>query len=261
MLAERAKEVEMQKKHDGGHHHGMGEGHLGPRMPEHEAVKLEPVRNKVQHVHAEVHGAGPRMPDHDVEEDKEGKDKSDQEESTRARKKERNAEEVENLANTIQLTQKLKLESASQSDDVLSVEKLLEEKVGDSQTRDYLKLMMKQHIFPKPERKRGGRLISDKPKDESDEEQAKEDEVFKSIEMEAGEFLALINMIIRDEKIHMSDEYFVKVQQKVMDNAQKSVDFATRHFGVDIDKEGKKSLKEWVREFIRFHSPIVHDEN
>ena len=180
---------------------------------------------------------------------------------TRSRRPDPNPEDLERLAKTIQLTKELALQKEREKEaEARSIEKMLHEKVEDSKTRDYLKLLMKQHIFPKKDQQKNGRIITDNP-EELDKIKEDEEEIFKSIELEANEFLGLINMIIRDEKRHMSDEYFIIVEQKVMDNALKTIDFEAKQMGKGSARDGRKTLREWVRGFIRLHSPIVHDEN
>ena len=213
------------------------------------------------HNHAENKGAGPQFPEHEVESHAAHEEKSDGENKTRERKPEPKPEDIDTLAKTIRLSKDLKLKSQENDEEVKSIEKMLNEKVEDEQTRNYLKLLMKQHIFPNNHQQKNGKPISDNLKD-FDNSQRDEEKVFEAIELEPAEFLAFINMIIRDERSHMTDEYFILVQQKVMDNAQKAVDFETRQFGMDAKKrEGKKPLSAWVEGFIRFHTPIIHDEN
>ncbi|XP_075258584.1 uncharacterized protein LOC142350585 [Convolutriloba macropyga] len=235
----------------------------GPRMPQHDVQPAQKPRNKIEqvHNHAENKGAGPQFPEHEVESHAAHEEKSDGENKTRERKPEPKPEDIDTLAKTIRLSKDLKLKSQENDEEVKSIEKMLNEKVEDEQTRNYLKLLMKQHIFPNNHQQKNGKPISDNLKD-FDNSQRDEEKVFEAIELEPAEFLAFINMIIRDERSHMTDEYFILVQQKVMDNAQKAVDFETRQFGMDAKKrEGKKPLSAWVEGFIRFHTPIIHDEN
>ncbi|XP_063720978.1 uncharacterized protein LOC134847721 isoform X2 [Symsagittifera roscoffensis] len=250
-------------------HKHMEDDHQGPRMPEHDVAKMERPRNKIQqvHNHAERKGAGPEFPDHDIETGpkvdlhNDTGDHAAEQNKTRSRRPDPNPEDLERLAKTIQLTKELALQKEREKEaEARSIEKMLHEKVEDSKTRDYLKLLMKQHIFPKKDQQKNGRIITDNP-EELDKIKEDEEEIFKSIELEANEFLGLINMIIRDEKRHMSDEYFIIVEQKVMDNALKTIDFEAKQMGKGSARDGRKTLREWVRGFIRLHTPIVHDEN
>ena len=241
-----------KKEEETGHHH-LKKGSSGPDMPDHDIHTIQPKRNRVQKVHDQMKGAGPQFPQHDI-----GTIKNDtQNKSNKTKTKTPPSKEtIEKLTKAMELVQQLKRDR--NNDEVSSLDDLLADKVNDEDTREFLKDLMKQHIFPEYRQK----IKEKQDKTEKKEESAKEDKLFKGIELEAQEFLALLNVIVREERVHMPDDYFAKIQEKVMDNAQKSVNLAAYGDAPHGEHQLKKSLKAWLKDFIRFHNPnIVHDEN
>ena len=243
---------------DEGHHH-LKKGHSGPNMPEHEITSAEPRRNRVQQVHEQMKGAGPQFPEHNIRRatnETAEKEKVKQAANETKMRPTPSPEAIEKLAKAMEVVQELKRDR--NNDEVSSLDDLLSDKVHDTVTRDFLRDLMKQHIFPEYRQ----RIKEKQGKNEKKEESAKEEKLFKGIELEAQEFLALLNVIVREERINMPDDYFAKIQEKVMDNAQKSVNLAAYNEAPDGEYHLKKSLKAWLKDFIRFHNPnIIHDEN